>query len=321
MKYQDLFQYQTEAMQLLMNAYQKQKLVHAYLFDGETGTGTTDAAIYMAKKLICKSTDSPCMECDDCKRIDARTHFNFLYIAPEGDMIKKEQIERLIHEFSMSSFEDGPQVYIIQDAEKMNTAAANSLLKFLEEPNPNHYAILTTTNEKKLLDTIVSRCQLIHFKPVPKTYLMGQLKNCGVDTDIAYLVSFLTTELDVAMKYIEEGKITNFLNIAKKIVDKDIKHKDPYVEYYRNRSYFLEEKDKTYHRFFLDILILMYQELLKRTMNDGQGYFEDIFQHIKLEDVNKDEIIRKLERINVYQERLNYYVNLDLQYTSLFAKL
>ena len=319
MKNEDLFNYQYEAMRLLINGFDKDRMVHAYLLDGEAGTGSIDAAKYMAKKLICKN--APCMSCGDCKRIDSDTHLNVLYIEPIGDMIKKEQIENLIHEFSMSSLDGMPQIYIIKDADKMNVAAQNSLLKFLEEPNPNHFAFLTTSNYKKLLDTIVSRCQFIHFKPIPKKYLMEKLIDYGVEVDISYIVSHLTSEVDVAMKYIEEGKITNMMNIAKKIVDKDLKKKDSYIEYFRNKVLFLEEKDKFYHRLFLDILILIYQELLNRISLHEAKYFDDILDNVKIQEIDKKEMIRKLELLNLYQERFNYHINLDLQYTSLFSKL
>jgi DNA polymerase-3 subunit delta' len=320
MKTSDLFNYQTEAMRLLNNSYEKDKLVHAYLLDSEKGSGTIDAAIYMAKKLICKSETKPCMNCSDCKRIDSNSHLNFLYIEPTNDSIKKEQIEHLIHEFSMSSMEGNIKVYVIKDADKMNTSAENSLLKFLEEPNPNHYAFLTTTNFRRLLPTIVSRCQLIHFKPVPKNYLIDKLIDCGIEKDISYIISYLTSDLDRALKYIEEGKVINFLTVAKKIINKDLKGKDPYVEYYRNKILFLEEKDKEYHRLFLDMLILIYQELLKKLMNEEITYFKD---ELDVEEITmtKEEIIRKLDLLNLYQERFNYFVNLDLQYTSLFSKL
>ena len=321
MKNEDLFNYQYEAMRLLITGFDKDRMVHAYLLDGEAGTGSIDAAKYMAKKLICKKDNAPCMSCGDCKRIDSDTHLNVLYIEPIGDMIKKEQIENLIHEFSMSSLDGMPQIYIIKDADKMNVAAQNSLLKFLEEPNPNHFAFLTTSNYKKLLDTIVSRCQFIHFKPIPKKYLMEKLIDYGVEVDISYIVSHLTSEVDVAMKYIEEGKITNMMNIAKKIVDKDLKKKDSYIEYFRNKVLFLEEKDKFYHRLFLYILILIYQELLNRISLHEAKYFDDILDNVKIQEIDKKEMIRKLELLNLYQERFNYHINLDLQYTSLFSKL
>ena len=107
----------------------------------------------------------------------------------------------------------------------------------------------------------------------------------------------------------------------KKIIDKDLKNKDPYIEYYRNRQMFIEEKDKTYHRFFLDVLVLIYQELLKKANNMNEKYFVDILNILQPEEIDKEQIINKLELINLYQERFNYYVNIDLQYASLFSKL
>ncbi len=321
MRIEELFDYQPEAIRLLNKAYDKSKLAHAYLLDGEIGTGTVEAAIYMAKKLICKEKDAPCLKCSDCNRIDNNSHLSYMFIEPIGDIIKKEQIEHLIHEFSMSSLEGNIQVYIIKDADKMNISASNSLLKFLEEPNKNHYAFLTTTNYKKMLDTIVSRCQLIHFKPIPRRFLLKELNNCGVDKDISYIVSYLTTDLNASLKYIEEGKINNLLILAKKIIDKQLKKKDPYVEYFRNKNLLLEEKDKNIHRFFLDILVLIYQEILKRTTNDGDGYFDDILKELDYQNIDKENIVNKLDYINKFQERFNYFINIDLQYTSLFAKL
>ena len=67
MKNEDLFNYQYEAMRLLINGFDKDRMVHAYLLDGEAGTGSIDAAKYMAKKLICKKDNAPCMSCGDCK--------------------------------------------------------------------------------------------------------------------------------------------------------------------------------------------------------------------------------------------------------------
>ena len=145
MKVNDLLNYQNDAMNILRQSFDKDKLFHAYIFSGEASSGMVDAAIYMAKLLLCKKDDAPCMSCLDCKRVDSQSHLNFIHVKPINDIIRKEQIEHVIKEFSMTSLEVGPQMYIIEDADKMNTSAVNALLKFLEEPNPNHYAFLTTT--------------------------------------------------------------------------------------------------------------------------------------------------------------------------------
>ena len=77
--------------------------------------------------------------------------------------IKKEQLEELQQNFSETSVESNKRIYVIHNADRLNTASANSILKFLEEPEDNIIAILMTDNIHQLLDTIISRCQIISF--------------------------------------------------------------------------------------------------------------------------------------------------------------
>ena len=203
MTYEELKTNQQEVLKLLQTAKKRDKLVHAYLFEGDSGTGTLEAAKYFAMMLLCES-ETPCLKCNICERIEYNSHMNVVLIEPIGDVIRKEQVENLMHDFSMTSLEKGPQIYIIKDADKMNSSAANALLKFLEEPAKDHYAILLTNNHKRLLDTIVSRTQYIHFKPVSKTFIVDQLTNMGVDKDAAYVISHITADFGEAKKFIEE---------------------------------------------------------------------------------------------------------------------
>ena len=235
MTYEELKKNQSEVIKLLKNAKNKNKLVHAYLFEGDSGTGTLEAARYFAMMLLCNE-EEPCLKCSVCERIEYNSHMNVVLIEPIGDVIRKEQIENLMHDFSMTSLEKGPQIYIIKDADKMNSSAANALLKFLEEPAPDHYAILLTSNHKRLLDTIVSRTQYIHFKPVPRTFIVEQLTQMGVDKDCAYVISHITADFGEAKKFIEEGKLVLFINLAKKIILAPYKKKDQYIEYYLNKQ-------------------------------------------------------------------------------------
>lgn len=321
MNYEELVKNQPEIINLIKKSIQKDKLVHAYLFEGDSGTGVMEAAKYFAMSLLCEESDKPCLKCNTCERIQYNSHLNVVTIEAIGDVIRKEQIENLMHDFSMTSLEKGPQIYIIQEADKMNTAAANALLKFLEEPASNHYAILTTTNHKKLLDTIVSRTQYLHFKPVAKTYIVDQLLANGVDSDVAYVISHITSDFAEAKKFIEEGKLVLFINLARKITAAKFKKRNQYVEYYLNKQLLDSEKDKRWHWIFFDILILIHQELYKKANGDETNYFKSIIDNIKEEQLNKQTILRSLEILNKYEERLNYHVNLDLLYTSLFTEL
>lgn len=320
MTYEELLKNQSEVIKLLNNAKRKNKLTHAYLFEGDSGTGTLEAARYFAMMLLCDQ-EQPCLTCNTCERIQYNSHLNVVLIEPFGDVIRKEQVENLMHDFSMTSLEKGPQVYIIKDADKMNSAAANSLLKFLEEPAPDHYAILLTSNYKRILDTIVSRTQYIHFKPVPKSFIVKQLSSMGVDKDISYVISHITSDFGEAKKFIEEGRLVLFINLAKKIVAAPFKKRDQYVEYYLNKQLLETEKEKSWHRIFFDILILIHQELYKKADGEETKYFNSILDNIKVEQLNKQVILNDLELLNQYEERLNYHVNTDLLYTSLFIEL
>ena len=107
--YDELLKNQSEVIKLLNNAKRKNKLSHAYLFEGDSGTGTLEAARYFAMMLLCEK-EQPCLTCNTCERIQYNSHMNVVLIEPFGDVIRKEQVENLMHDFSMTSLEKGPQV-------------------------------------------------------------------------------------------------------------------------------------------------------------------------------------------------------------------
>ena len=219
----------------------------------------------------------------------------------------------------------------MQSAFKFNTQALQ--LDFTNLNQELTHLSLPTLDMNQIINQIqfnVSSDQLHH---LANSLLNGYLEyeknhpEVNINQATQEFINYLQTDHarqvieEQVKKYIEDGKVLNYLTVAKKIIDKDLKNKDPYIEYYRNRQMFIEEKDKTYHRFFLDVLVLIYQELLKKANNMNEKYFVDILNILQPEEIDKEQIINKLELINLYQERFNYYVNIDLQYASLFSKL
>ena len=106
---------QKKVLKLIENSYKKNRLVHAYLFEGAKGTPKIEGAYYLANLLMCRGENKPCGECLDCQRILNGEHPRIFYIEPIQDTIKKEQIEALEHEFSRVSLEEGVRVFIIKD--------------------------------------------------------------------------------------------------------------------------------------------------------------------------------------------------------------
>lgn len=317
----ELLENQAEVIRFLRNSYETDHVSHAYILEGEDGSGTYEAAIYMSMLLLCESDNKPCLRCHNCLRIEKNNHINVSVIEGENNNIKKEQIQELIHELSMTSLEKGPQIAIIKAAEQMNTSASNTLLKLLEEPSPNKYIFLLTSNVDRLLDTIVSRSQVIHFKPLSKSYIINNLVEGGVDLDMAYILSYVTKDVEEAKTLISEGKVYNCLSLAMDLVRRKLEGKDSYITFQRQKNFLFDEKDKKWHNLFLDILILINEEFIKIANGISLGYFENLMKMCDKDKIDVQDIINRIDIITKYAQRLNYNVNKELFYASLMVEI
>ena len=155
---------QPVAVSIFEKAILEDKISHAYLIDINNYEKAYELIITFVKSIVCKNKHSSIEESKDCyicKRIDDGNYLELKIIEPDGTWIKKEQLMELQDSFSTIGIEGSKRIYIIKECDKMNLQTANSILKFLEEPADNIIAILMTNNISKLLETIVSRCQLI----------------------------------------------------------------------------------------------------------------------------------------------------------------
>lgn len=155
-------------------------LPHALLLSGPAGTGKEEAALTLAQILNCHTPTEPsvppsthfsshrCGTCRSCRKIDAGTHPDIRVIEPEGSHIKIAQIRDLCNTLLAKPLEATHRVILIKDAGRMNREAANALLKVLEEPPAGTFFILTTSQPSELLPTVLSRCQLVRFRPLSK---------------------------------------------------------------------------------------------------------------------------------------------------------
>jgi len=149
---------------ILKNSVKKNRNSHAYLFETRGYGKSLDFAIAFAKYLLCPNhhaNKEESKDCFVCNQIEATSFPELKIIEPDGATIKKEQLLELKDEFNKKSINSDKKVYIINGAEKLNPSSSNSLLKFLEEPEENIVAILITDNKFQLLDTIISRCQIV----------------------------------------------------------------------------------------------------------------------------------------------------------------
>ncbi|WP_125571147.1 DNA polymerase III subunit delta' [Lacticaseibacillus songhuajiangensis] len=176
---------------------QADHLSQAYIFVGQRGTGKGAMAQWIAQRLFCTNLQdgSPCGQCAECQRIASGNNPDVLTVRPEGQSIKTDAVRALKDEMSKSSMEGHSRVFIIEDADKMTTGAANSLLKFFEEPYPGMVIILTTTAKNRLLPTVLSRAQIIQFPAPSVPQVAAHLEEAGVDKNISTLLASLTKDI------------------------------------------------------------------------------------------------------------------------------
>ena len=138
---------------------------HAYLFETNSLNDAYPFVLKFAKKILCDNhytTYDKCGECNICHLIDEGNYSDFYLINPSTIGINKEEIDKLFRNFQGKSLkENGRRVYVIYGVERLDEYVSNKILKFLEEPSENIYALLITENKNKLLSTIKSRCQIV----------------------------------------------------------------------------------------------------------------------------------------------------------------
>ncbi len=163
------------------------RMPHAIIIEGEDGTGKHTLAKYIAKAFVCQNKSAPCEACRDCHLADVGTHPDIEWIAPEEKKksVSVDKIRTLKALSYTSSHTSDGRVFIIDKADTMNAASANSLLKVLEEPPSKLLFILLCESSGKLLETVVSRCTVFSLFAPSEDIGTAYLVNEGISEDQA----------------------------------------------------------------------------------------------------------------------------------------
>lgn len=318
MDFNNLFTNQPNIVKMLNKCFNNNRLSQVYLFHGERGTLKMDAALYLASLVLCEAGGN-CGTCDQCKKIEKLINPNIFIISPDGETIKKEQIQTLEHEFSLAS--DYKRVFIIRDIDKATPASSNSLLKFLESLNDDSYGILLTENINAVIPTIKSRCINVHFVPKNRNIISEELIKRGVDGDLSRSISVLTNNTSEALEMRNDIILQQLVNVVKQIgIDIEDEEKNISLSFVENGS-ILKQIEKKYHHYFLDLLIHIQNDKLKKLLciNDGI-IFEDTLEIYNI-NLSRKKQVKILEILLNYKEKINYNINFELMYTSMMIEI
>lgn len=227
---------QQEIAQLFLKFLREDTLGHAYILAGPNGTGKKEMALWVSQTIFClnpKDNGAPCEECAQCQKIDQHQHLDVIEIAPtnaqgrtekqvrelikdsdnpdkERDKhgknfsLKVDDMRRLKLELSMSGVESAKKVIIIEQADLMTNSSANSLLKFIEEPQADLLIFLITESKESLLPTIISRSQIVPFNKMDPYVKVDEYKNAGFEDWESHIFVRVTQSLDLARELKEE---------------------------------------------------------------------------------------------------------------------
>ena len=184
-KFEDVVGQQSIANTLKM-AIKNNKLASAYLFCGPRGVGKTTCARIFAKAINCLNPHADgeaCEECDSCRSFNEQRSVNIQELNAAANN-SVEDIRAIIDQVRIPPQLGKYKVIILDEVHMLSTAAGNALLKTLEEPPSYVIFILATTEKQKIMQTILSRCQIFDFNRMEISDIVGNLKKIAANEDV-----------------------------------------------------------------------------------------------------------------------------------------
>ncbi|MFA8439002.1 DNA polymerase III subunit delta' [Pueribacillus sp. YX66] len=322
----DLKKKQSYAVTLLVNSLKKDRLSHAYIFEGSKGTGKVAVAKTLAKTLFCSQLDGaePCHECRDCRRIDSNNHPDVRIFSPEsGKSITIEQIEQLLKEFSYRGSESKRRLFVIEHANRMTQVAANRLLKFIEEPAEQETVILITEQLQQMLPTIVSRCQTVSFKPLLSSELTHKLEENAVSKSLAKLASALTDDYETAYEMAEDELFAQARKLVIQLME-EVLDRPSQVFLTIHEKWSPLFKDREQMELGLDLFLLWFRDVISLHLKkDEQVIFaqeRELLGRYQLR-YTVQQVARQMEIVLEAKKHLNANVNPQLVIEHAVLKL
>ena len=315
-----------DILKYISSAVENNRVSHAYILNGERGSGKKMLANLFAMTLLCETGDNePCGKCHSCKQAESGNHPDIIRVTHEKpNSISVDDIRTQVNNTVDIKPYQGPyKVYIIPQADMMTPQAQNAILKTIEEPPSYAVFLLLTENAETLLPTINSRCVMLKLRNIKDTlikkYLMENLEIPDYKADMCK--AFAQGNMGRAIMLANSDHFNEIreeaVQLLKHISEMEL---NEIVAAVKNISvYKLEITD------YLDIIMIWYRDVLlyKATKEIDKVVFKDQLQSIK-EQARKSsyegiELI--LESLEKAKARLKANVNFDLVMELLFLTI
>lgn len=275
---------------IIKNITQKNIYKQGYILVCDDDTNLNLYSLLLAKSLICPNEfKENCSFCNICRRIDDNTYTEVKIIKSVNGVIKKDDIIKLKKEFQNEPIEGKNLVYIIENAENLNISSANSILKFLEEPDANMVGIFTTKNYDRIIKTISSRCEVIKLSSNNNKNI-SNLEAEDIKKIIEYVIKF------------ESNFPLSVATLRECILDK-----------FGNKESIKE---------VLNIFLLSYKDMFNYKIKGNLEIFKDDVELKKIaERLEIDDIIKKINVILDNIDKANYNLNITLFMINLLNEI
>jgi DNA polymerase III subunit delta' len=286
---------------------------HALLIHGPKGSGKNQFALSLAQTLLCEANQNDaCGECSGCQLFVADNHPDFLLVKAEDENkpIKIEQIRNLIEFALTTSTRNRFKIALISSAHNMNHAAANALLKTLEEPPPRILIILTSDHPNLIPLTIKSRCQKL-FLAAPSLkdlndWLSDQQKKTA-DQPLALITALSGHSPFKVLEFLEGDELNNYQELLNKFLLLTKKSLEPLTFAHECQKINLE-KLLNYLFFWITDLLKVKLKMENNLINQEKiEEFKNIIQQISL-----DNLLSYLEKILSFKALLSNNLNQQL---------
>ncbi len=306
-------------LERLGKAIQIDRIGSTYMFLGKSGIGKSLVARELACGLNCSPPRIPaCGQCPSCGKIQSGNHPDVMEVEPEGAVLKIGTIRELCSRLRYRPYEGASKVVIIHDADKMNVQAQNALLKTLEEPPPDTVMVLLVSNLSRMLPTIISRSQLVRFKPLSEPLIERLVTGShGYSPEEARLLAGLADgSAGKALGLDREFIVDTRREILQQLCELD--RPSRMLDFAQAQSRKAPEVEEV-----LDLVAAFYRDVLHKKLGRGNIINTDLEDLVdrQARDQSLEQILKKFEAIIMTSSRIRQNANKQLALEALTLTL